>query len=91
MIVAYIFAFIVYRTVSYIFERLFRPSGTSPNVYINIKAISSDRRYLRRRQRFNDFEVIPDIVDLCLKIISEVVRKDTVRATNWIKHFRFSM
>ena len=51
MILALIFVFIVYRIVSYLFERLFKPSETGPNdfkiisVYIN-KAISSDRRYL---------------------------------------------
>ena len=32
VILAFIFVFIVYRIVSYIFERLFKPSGTSPNV-----------------------------------------------------------
>ena len=52
MILAFIFIFIVYRIVSYIIERQFKPSGTGPNVlkscvYIN-KAISSDRLYLRQ-------------------------------------------
>ena len=32
VIFAIIFVYIVYRTVSYIFERLFKPSGTGPNV-----------------------------------------------------------
>ena len=32
VILAFIFVFIVDRTVSYIFERLFKPSGTGPNV-----------------------------------------------------------
>ena len=32
VILAFIFVFIVYRIVSYIFERLFKPSGTGPNV-----------------------------------------------------------
>ena len=32
VILAFIIFFIVYRTVSYIFERLFKPSGTGPNV-----------------------------------------------------------
>ena len=52
MILAFTFVFIVYRIVCYVFERLFKPSGTGPNVlrpYVytfNNKAISSDRRYL---------------------------------------------
>ena len=32
VILAFIFVFIVYRIVSYIFERLFKPSRTGPNV-----------------------------------------------------------
>ena len=50
----FVLVFIVYRTVSYVFERLFRHSGTGPNifkiigVYVSIKAISSDRLYLRQ-------------------------------------------
>ena len=32
VILAFIFVFIVYRIVSYIFERLFKPSGTGPSV-----------------------------------------------------------
>ena len=32
VIFAFIFVFIVYRTVSYVFERLFRSSGTGLNV-----------------------------------------------------------
>ena len=32
VILAFIFVFIVSRIVSYIFERLFKPSGTGPNV-----------------------------------------------------------
>ena len=32
VIIAFMSAFIVYCTVSYIFERLFKPSGTGPNV-----------------------------------------------------------
>ena len=46
MILAFLFVFIVYRTVSYFFERLFKPSGTGPNVLktsvYNNEAISSD-------------------------------------------------
>ena len=46
------FVFIVYRTVSYFFERLFKPSGTGPNVLktsvYNNEAISSDIWNLRQ-------------------------------------------
>ena len=38
VILAFLFVFIVYRTVSYIFERLFRPSGTGANVKIISKS-----------------------------------------------------
>ena len=32
VILAFTFDFIVYRTVAYVFERLFKPSETAPNI-----------------------------------------------------------
>ena len=45
MILAFRFVFVVYRTVSYVFERLFRSSGTGPNNFLKIiKAHANGRK-----------------------------------------------
>ena len=56
VILAFIFVFIVYRTVSYIFEGLFKVSGTVPNVIsviIRLYLLTGDIFDKLRQSAFN--------------------------------------